>query len=152
MTKVMVELKLETRKVTSNVAWLQKRHPHFHTINSIVAIKSTREIKDKISEETRYYISSTNLTAIKMLKTIRSHWAIENSLHWILDMSFNEDYSRIRKENAPHIMAIIRHVTINLLQTAKRSHDRFKRTSIIGLRKLCGWDEKALDLVLSQKI
>lgn len=86
------------------------------------------------------------------MRAIRSHWAIENSLHWVLDMSFNEDYSRIRKEKAPHVMAILRHIALNLLQTAKKNQDSFKRKSIVGLRKLCGWDEKTLDLVVAQKI
>jgi hypothetical protein len=73
-------------------------------------------------------------------------------LHWVFDMSFNEDYSRIRKENAPHVMAILRHIVINLLQNAKKSQDCFKRKSIVGLRRMCGWDEKTLDLVISQKL
>ena len=90
--------------------------------------------------------------ADKILKAIRSHWAIENSLHWVLDMSFNEDYSRIRKANAPHVMAIFRHIALNLLQTAKKTQDSLKRQSIVGLRKLCGWDEQKLDLVIAQKI
>ena len=76
--------------------------------------------------------------AEKILKVIRSHWAVENSLHWVLYMSFNENYSRIRKENAPHIMAIFRHIALNLLQTAKKTKQELKRHSIIGLRKQCG--------------
>ena len=123
-----------------------------YKINSIIEIKSTREMKDKITKETRYYISSMASTGEIILKAVRSHWAIENSLHWVLDMSFNEDYSRIRKKNAPHVMAILRHIALNLLQTAKKSHERFKKTSVVGLRKLCSWDEKALDLVIEQKI
>lgn len=82
-------------------------------------VKSIREEKKKITTENRYYVSSLTLQPIRILKAIRSHWAIENTLHWVLDMSFNEDYSRIRKENAPHIMAIFRHIGLNLLQTAK---------------------------------
>lgn len=94
--------RIETRecRVVSEVDWLKKLHPNWLTIKSIIEIKSTRDIKDKITTETRYYISSMDVSAEKILKAIRSHWAIENSLHWILDMSFNEDYSRIRKENA----------------------------------------------------
>jgi prephenate dehydrogenase len=60
-------------------------------------------------------------------------------------MSFNEDYSRIRKENAPHVMAIFRHVAMNLLQAAKQ-----ERQSIKGLRKLCGWDDSSLENVISK--
>jgi len=146
--------RIETRecRVVSGVEWLRKAHPHWPTIKSIIEIKSTRDIKDKVTTETRYYISSMDAKAEKMLESIRSHWAIENSLHWVLDMSFNEDYSRIRKENAPHVMAILRHIALNLLQTAKKNQESFKRKSIVGLRKLCGWDEKTLDLVIAQKI
>ena len=81
-----------------------------------------------------------------MLRTIHFHWAIENSLHWILDMSFNEDYLRIRKGNAPQIMAIIRHMALNLLQSGcEKGH------SIKGLRKICAWNENILDNILSAR-
>ena len=146
--------RLETRecRVTNNVEWLRKRRNNWQTIKSIIEIKSTREINGKATKETRYYISSLQNPADKILKSIRSHWAIENSLHWVLDMSFNEDYSRIRKKNAPHVIAILRHIALNLLQTAKKNQDHFKRKSIVGLRKLCGWDEKTLASVIAQKI
>ncbi len=73
-------------------------------------------------------------------------------MHWVLYMSFNENYSRIRKENAPHIMAIFRHIALNLLQTAKKTKQELKRHSIIVLRKQCGWDTQSLEMVISQKI
>lgn len=146
--------RLETRecRVANNIDWLSKRHDNWQTIKSIIEIKSTREIKGQATKESRYYISSLDTPADKILHSIRSHWAIENSLHWVLDMSFNEDYSRIRKENSPHIMAIFRHIVLNLLQTAKKTNYELKRQSIIGLRKQCSWDAKTLELVVSQKI
>jgi predicted transposase YbfD/YdcC len=146
--------RIETREcsVVSGLKWLRDLHPNWKSIKSIIEIKSTREIGDKITHETRYYVSSMDTKADKILKAIRSHWAIENSLHWVLDMSFNEDYSRIRKENAPHVMAIFRHIALNLLQTAKKTQDSLKRQSIVGLRKLCGWDEQKLNIVIGQKI
>lgn len=144
--------RIETRqcRVVNNIAWLREAHKNWQTIKSIIEIKSTREIGDKVTQESRYYISSLDVKAEKILKAIRSHWAIENSLHWVLDMSFNEDYSRIRKENAPHIMAIFRHIATNMLQTAKTNHNHLKRKSIVGLRKICGWDENILNTVLAQ--
>ena len=146
--------RIETREcaVVNDVEWLRESHKNWQTIKSIIEIKATREMKDKTTHETRYYISSLDVNPKEMLKAIRSHWAIENSLHWVLDMSFNEDYSRIRKQNAPHIMAIFRHIALNMLQTAKKSEDSLKRVSIVALRKICGWDEKHLDTVLRQKI
>ena len=139
--------RIETREcqVVTDIKWLNELHPKWSTIKSIILVRSTRQIKENITTENRYYISSLTLSPERILKAIRSHWAIENSLHWVLDMSFNEDYSRIRKENAPHIMAIFRHVAMNLLQAAKK-----ERQSIKGLRKLCGWDDSSLENVISK--
>lgn len=141
--------RVETRKcwVANDVEWLTKRHPKWSSIRSIIKIRSTRESKTT-THEVRYYISSLAETPTKILKSIRSHWAIENSLHWVLDMSFNEDYSRIRKGNAPYVMAIIRHVALNLLQLAKTE---MPRQSIKRLRKMCGWDDRTLDFIIHHK-
>jgi predicted transposase YbfD/YdcC len=87
------------------------------------------------------------ITPAKALAAITSHWAIENNLHWVLDMSFNEDQSRIRKHNAPQIMAIIRHMALNLLQLTK---DKMKRQSIKRLRKMAGWNDLMLSTILTQ--
>jgi hypothetical protein len=76
------------------------------------------------------------------------HWAIENSLHWVLDMSFGDDQSRIRKENAPQVMAVMRHIALNLLQLTKA---QMKRQSIKRLRKMAGWDNRILSCILQQK-
>jgi predicted transposase YbfD/YdcC len=139
--------RVETREcwVMDAVEWLKKRHPRWSSIQSVIKIQSVRESK-VTTKEVRYYISSLKDTPDQVLKSIRSHWAIENTLHWTLDMSFNEDYSRIRKGNAPYAMAIIRHVALNLLQQIKT-----KRQSIKRLRKMCGWDNDTLDLVVHKK-
>lgn len=142
--------RLETRECTvcNDVKWLRDRHPNWKTIQSIIQINSTREFKDKTktTNETRYYVSSLkNPTPQSALTAIRQHWGIENTLHWTLDMSFNEDYSRIRKENAPQVMAIIRHIALNLLQRYKP-----KRQSIKGLRKICSWDDSTLTQVVAK--
>jgi predicted transposase YbfD/YdcC len=144
--------RIETRtcSIIEDVAWLKADHKHWNSIQSIIRIESTREMGDKKTVERRYYISSLNTSAEKMLKAIRSHWGIENSLHWILDMSFNEDYSRIRKGNAPHVMAILRHVATNLLQSAKLRNNSLERKSIKGLRKICGWDTEILDSIIAK--
>ena len=146
--------RIETREciVSHDVEWLRKQHPHWQTIHSIIKINSTREFsnqeKNKTTHETRYFIASLKTPTPEVaLKAIRDHWGIENSLHWVLDMSFNEDYSRIRKENAPQIMAIIRHVALNLLQQAKPN-----RQSIKGLRKICAWDDSVLTQVVSKTL
>lgn len=139
--------RIETRHciVSNDVEWLKDMNPKWSSVNSIIQINSKRELKnDKTTEETRYYISSLkDHTPQDTLKAIRIHWGIENSLHWVLDMSFNEDYSRIRKENAPEVMAIIRHFALNLLQQHKT-----KNQSIKGFRKICAWDDTALDQII----
>jgi len=65
-------------------------------------------------------------------------------------MSFNEDYSRIRKGNAPHVMAILRHIAFNILQQGKLREKKFKRQSIKGLRKMCAWDDDTLSELVSK--
>lgn len=137
--------RFETREcfIYTDVEWLRKRHPKWKSIKSIVQVNETRNIKDKTTNDSRHFISSLEATPEEMLRAIRFHWGIENSLHWVLDMSFNEDYSRIRKGNAPQIMAIMRHMALNLLQKGCE-----KGQSIKGLRKLCSWDENILDKIL----
>jgi predicted transposase YbfD/YdcC len=145
--------RIEERKcmVFKDVAWLKERHEQWKTINSVIRIDSKREISGKVSEETRYYISSKDMPAKKALETIRSHWGIENRVHWILDMSFGEDQSKIRKENAPQNMAIVRHMALNLLRIAKQNNQKYKRVSIKGLRKMAGWNDEVFRFVMSQK-
>jgi predicted transposase YbfD/YdcC len=141
--------RLETRTcwVTPHVDWLKERHPKWHTISSLICIESIRETKDKTTKETRYYISSRYDPPEKTLQAVRSHWAIENKLHWVLDMSLGEDQSRIRKHNAPQIMAIIRHIALNLLNSKKKSTPR---QSIRRLRKMASWSDDILSSILSQ--
>jgi len=149
--------RIETRTcfVSNSVDWLRKEHKDWETIQSIIRIDSTREVVEKaakkVTQETRYYISSLkNPTPEVALKAIRDHWGIENTLHWTLDMSFNEDYSRIRKENAPQVMAILRHIALNVLQQGKLKQKKHKRQSIKGLRKMCAWDNDTLSELVSK--
>ncbi len=82
-------------------------------------VERERRFADRTENETSYYIGSLANNAEKYSNAIRSHWGIENSLHWILDVSFNEDGSRIRKGNAPDNFAVLRHIALNLI---KRKH------------------------------
>ena len=112
----------------------------------------------------RYFISSLNGKSHKLIaKAIRKHWCIENQLHWVLDVGFNEDDSRIRKDNAPENLAVIRHIALNLLKQEKTlkvgvKNKRKKRTarsevsSELGRSKPAGWDEKYLLKVLTSLI
>jgi predicted transposase YbfD/YdcC len=141
--------RIETRRcsISNDIGWLRARHPHWKGLNSIVQIESTREIGEKIEKENRYYISSLETTPGHMLAAIRSHWAIENTLHWVLDMSFGDDQCRIRKDNAPANMAIIRHCALNMIQQTKT-----KRQSVKRMRKKAGWDNDTLEAILRQHL
>lgn len=142
--------RIETRKctVTNDIDWLKARHPKWKNLNTIVEIDCARTIKNQTTSEKRYYISSLNACPISILSSVRQHWGIENRLHWILDVTFGADQSRIRKGNAPQNIAIIRKCTINLLQRIKKDQPRL---SIRKMRKLAGWDEDFLNSVLSIK-
>ena len=88
-------------------------------LNSVGMIESVRTENGKTTVETRYYISNLNLDAKKFGDSVRSHWGIENSLHWILDVALNEDDCKIRKDNAPQNFSVLRHIAINLLGKEK---------------------------------
>ena len=78
----------------------------------------------KVSIERRLFISSLPPDAKRIANAVRSYWLIENGLHWTLDVVFNEDESRVRKDNARENMALIRHITLNMLNTAKKRSKR----------------------------
>ncbi len=101
-------------------------------LNSIGMIESVRTENGKTTVETRYYISSLNLDAKKFGESIRSHWGIENSLHWILDVALNEDDCRIRKENAPQNFAVLRHIAVNLLGKEKSKNFGIKNKQFLA--------------------
>lgn len=132
--------RVEHRRVSlsSNLQWLRDRHPKWSIIQGIIQIQSTRIVDGKESKEARYYLSSLT-SADAAAKAIREHWGIENQLHWVLDMSFGEDQSRIRKGNAPHNIAIIRHAVLNVINQLKT-----KRQSVKQYRKLIGWSDEVL--------
>jgi predicted transposase YbfD/YdcC len=88
-------------------------------IRSIAMIVCTRTIEGRETKYVRYYISSLLSDAERILQTVRKHWAIENELHWVLDVAMNEDRSRIRKDQSPENLAVLRHMALNLLKQEK---------------------------------
>ena len=96
-----------------------------------------------VTREQRYYISSLTVDPAQHAIVIRSHWGIENKLHWVLDVAFREDESRIRKANGPQNMALLRHIALNKLKNEKT----FKR-GIKAKRKKAGWNDDYLIKVL----
>ena len=143
--------RLETRicTVSDDIQWLREQHPHFRQLQSIIEIESHREIKGDVSLEKRYYISSLSAEPDRLLDITRQHWGVENKLHWVLDVCFNDDQSRIRKGNAPRNMAIIKKTALNLLQSIKKTKPR---VSIKRMRKLAGWDHGFLDTILNANL
>ena len=91
-------------------------------------------MKDRCRFDTRYYISSAPLDAEAAARAVRGHWGIENRLHWVLDVTFKEDQSRIRKGHGAKNMAVVRHFAINLV---RQKNDK---NSIKLRRKIAGWD------------
>ena len=102
------------------------------------------EKSDKVSLERRSYISSLSLKAKDLARIIRGHWGIENQLHWVLDVQFLEDDSRIRKDNAPENLAIVRQISLNLL-----NQEKTVKNGIRNKRKRAGWDDDYLLKVLA---
>lgn len=109
---------------------------------SIVRVAAHAELKDRCRIETRYYISSARLSAQQAANAVRGHWMIENALHWTLDVTFNDDQSRLRKGYGANNMAIVRHFAINLVRTVA------DKKSIKLRRKRAGWDTKYLETLL----
>ena len=131
--------RIETRAYTAihDIAWLQKRHD-WPGLKSVVMVESTREIGDKIERETRFYITSLVLAAHLIGPVIRSHWAVENSLHWVLDMIFRDDECRVRKDHAPANFTTLKHMAHNLIRKAPG------KDSLRLKRKVAAWDDEFL--------
>ena len=131
--------RIETRTYTAihDVAWLQERHD-WPGLRGVVMVESTREIGDRIERETRFYITSLVLLAARLGPIIRSHWAVENSLHWVMDMIFRDDECRIRTDNAPANFTTLKHMAHNLIRKAPG------RDSLRLKRKVAAWDDDFL--------
>lgn len=105
-------------------------------LSCVICIISTRIIKDQITTETRYYISSQKKNASFFLNAIRSHWGIENSLHWVLDVLFREDYCRKRKDNAAENFNIIRKMSLNIIRSKKDGKKSLRRKRLNAAWKI----------------
>ena len=140
--------RVETRRYwsVSDLDWLTEKGK-WKALSTVVMVERVRDINDRISSEFSFYISSMENDPEKLARAIRNHWGIENSLHWVLDIAFREDESRIRKKNAPENMAVLRHMALNLLKK-----ENSKRRSIKTKRLKAGWDNQYLLEVLKGKV
>jgi len=133
--------RIEERTVTScnRIDWLTEHNTHPH-LASIISVNSRRFLANEWSEETRYFISSVKHNdAEKFAHYVRAHWGVENNLHWRLDMAFDEDHCRIRQGYADQNMAILRHISLNLLTS-----DKDNKVGIKIKRQMAGWDNDYL--------
>jgi predicted transposase YbfD/YdcC len=143
--------RIEQRFVTvsAQTDWLdgQRRFPGEYRLpgaKTIIRVRSRTELEDRCRFDTRFFISSASLTAAQAALAIRNHWQIENGLHWVLDVTFGEDQSRLRKGHGAKNMALVRHFAFNLLRqvTDKRSIKR--------RRKNAGWSTQYLETILGK--
>jgi predicted transposase YbfD/YdcC len=138
--------RIETRRyVVLPLMYLHEFKLQWKGLVSLIKVESTREIiKGETSYEERYYISSLEYKDPKISLGIRSHWSIENQLHWCLDVAFHEDLCRAREGNIAENLAVVRHIALNLLKK-----ETSKKNGLAGKRKACGWDIKYLAKVLA---
>jgi predicted transposase YbfD/YdcC len=129
--------------IISDVKALIKSSEKWINLESIGLVESVRIINGKTSVETRYFISSLDNNVELFAKSVRGHWGIENSLHWILDVAMREDKSRIRKDNAPANFAMLRHIAVNVLRQNKS-----KKFGVRSKQFLAAIDESYMNEIL----
>ena len=131
--------RIETRRATvvHDVAWLQERHD-WPGLQGVVIIESIREIGPRTERETRYYLTSSAWRAERLGPMVRDHWAVENSLHWVMDMTFRDDECRIRTEHAPENFVTLKHMATNIARKAPG------RDSVRLRLKTAAWDDDYL--------
>lgn len=142
--------------VTEQVHWLDETDEpqEWAGLGSIAKVESRRTLEGQTTMECRYFLSCLPANAKQTLGpanakqtlgAVREHWGIENSLHWVLDMAFSEDGSRVRKDHAPQNLATLRHLALNLLRQEKTDKTGFK-----NWRLGAGWENDfLLQVILS---
>jgi predicted transposase YbfD/YdcC len=137
--------RIETRRywITSEIEWLGAT-ASWSNLHSVGMVEARREVGDTVQVETRYFLTSLPAQGVRFAQAVRQHWGIENALHWVLDVSFDEDACRIRKDKGAQTFAVLRHIALNLL----RREPRHKR-GIRARRKRAGWDRDYLFQVLT---
>lgn len=124
---------------------LKKKAAQWPGLQTLVMVRRSRQIGDKRSSEDSFYLSSLALSAGAQVvaEAVRSHWAVENALHWSLDVGFREDASQVRKDNAPANLAVIRRIALTQVK-----RETTKKLGIQGKRRSAGWDLAYLEKVL----
>jgi predicted transposase YbfD/YdcC len=136
--------RIETRTATvsTDIAWLIEEH-RWPGLAAVGKVERTRQVEGRTTFETAYYLLSAPLTPKRLNEVARSHWGVENRLHWRLDVVMNDDQDRSRLGNGPHNLAVLRHMAINVMQKDN------ERGSSRGKIKRAGWDEAYLARLLT---
>jgi predicted transposase YbfD/YdcC len=113
-------------------------------LRSLVKVQAERYLPDKHTVEVRYFLSSLTDSAAALLQVVRTHWSIENSCHWVLDIAFREDEARLRKDQGAQNFAVLRHIALNALK-----QEASAKVGVKNKRLLAGWDHDYLMRVLS---
>lgn len=124
-------------------SWLLDFHPDWARLSTLGMVQSERHLGEKVTRETRYYLSSLSSDAKRFAHAVRSHWGVENPVHWVLDVVFREDDSRVRVGNAPANLSLLRRIAMNLLRQEP------SKLSLKAKRKKAGWDIGYLTKVLT---
>lgn len=125
------------------IKWLGEQGHEWVGLKSLAAVEAERRTGGKTTKETRYFISSLTGSAEQLALAVRGHWGIENSLHYVLDVTMNEDKSRIRKDHAPENLALLRKIALNSIKRESSS-----KSSVRVRIKKAGWDNSYLEKVL----
>ena len=136
--------RIETRTATvsTDIEWLAQTH-QWPGLKAVGKVARSRETGGKTTFETAYYLLSAPLSPQRLNEVVRSHWGVENRLHWRLDVVMNEDQDRSRLGNAPHNLAVLRHMALNVMQKDG------EKGSLRGKIKRAGWDEPYLARLLT---
>ena len=142
-------LELRRHRVSHEVGWLFSERaypdaPRMPGLAAIACVEAERTVNGETTHAVRYYLSSARLTPERFAAAVRAHWAIENSLHWVLDMTFDEDRARNRKDNAPENLAILRKLALNVMRKARPG------ISIRRKRNRSGWSDTFARSVIGQ--
>lgn len=134
----------ERREVyaTDDIDWLPMKE-EWIGLKSIIMLKSFRTLNGITSEERRYYISSLLPLAERVARAVRSHWGVENKVHWILDVDFHEDLCQLSTGHAAENFSILRRLSLNVIRL-----DPDKKKSLKGRREIAGWDNDYMEYLL----